>query len=141
MPRLTVIVAALLGAALAAPAAANGGDEAMALDAALLGTWRITGTDEAAIPAGAEATMTVASDGAVAGVWACNRYATTLRQEGGAILFGPPRGTRKACDEPLMQAEYAILRALERASGYRSDGSRLELVSGELVLMTLTRAP
>jgi len=66
-------------------------------------------------------------EGRLAGHTGCNGFFGGYRVDGEAIEIGPLASTRKACPEPLMTAETALLGALDSATGFARDGTKLAL--------------
>lgn len=65
----------------------------------------------------------------------CNTFSARFNADDGKISIDPPASTRMACEEPVMDQEFAFLQALERAETYEL-GSRslaLRTVDGELL--------
>jgi heat shock protein HslJ len=63
----------------------------------------------------------------VYGSTGCNRFSGPWSLIGEMLAVGPMATTRMACPGRIMDQEAAFLRALERVTGYRRDGDRLEL--------------
>ena len=81
-----------------------------------------------------EVRMTLASAGSrVSGFSGCNPFVGGYEREGAALRFKPLAGTRMACIPPLMELEVQVLKMLGTTSGYRIEGQRLMLLSGEQV--------
>lgn len=89
---------------------------------------------------GSEAFVRFEGEGRLAGDSGCNSFFGKYRLDGEAIEIGPLAMTRKACPEPVMAAETALLQALEGATGFLRDGTRLTLSDqgGELASFAQT---
>jgi putative lipoprotein len=131
--RLTALI---LGLAAATATAAPAGDSP------LVGAWVIIATDAGPVPDGAEATLTVAADGAVSGRAACNRFAGQVTAKGDTVTFAPMAATKMACPGALMETEAAIFAALDRVRGLVREGDVVRLVddSGTVSLIVLAPA-
>ena len=68
-------------------------------------------------------------DGSMTGSAGCNTFTTTYETDGDDITIQPAATTRMACDQPVMDQEFAFLQALERATVH-------DLGSGTLTLRT-----
>lgn len=66
----------------------------------------------------------------------CNRIAGPYTVRGDSIRLGPLAMTRMACTEG-MELETAFAAALDSASRYRRDGTRLELLRAAAVIARL----
>jgi putative lipoprotein len=64
----------------------------------------------------------------------CNRMNGTYIASEGALQFTPGAMTMKACADPVMQQEQAVLAAIKGTTAYQIDGNTLELRNGEQVL-------
>ena len=69
------------------------------------------------------------ADRSVVGHAGCNRISTTYQQNGAQISFGDVIATRMFCAD--MATETALLQALKVATGWRIDGSQLDLLDGQ----------
>ena len=91
--------------------------------------------DTAVGDAGAEATaaawLEIAADGTVNGSSGVNRLSGRARADGDRLFLGPLRSTRMGGDQGAMEAESALMTALEDVAGYRASGDRLELLDGD----------
>ncbi len=106
----------------------------------LAGDWVVTTLDGAALPKGADVTLSFDAD-RVAGLAACNRYAGGYTLTGEGLSFGPMAGTRMACPEPLMATETAVYAAFARVTQFdiAPDGSLLLKADEATTLFTATR--
>jgi heat shock protein HslJ len=104
----------------------------------LKGDWVVTGIHypdrQAIISTRGELTLTIESE-TIAGNAGCNRFRGQFVVSADGLAVGPLLATRKFCadDEAdggpsTMDQEAALLTALERATGYRLEGSRLTLL-------------
>jgi putative lipoprotein len=81
-----------------------------------------------------EVRITLASVGSrVTGFSGCNQFIGGYEHEGAALRFKQLAGTMMACISPLMELEVQVLKMLGTASGYRIEGQRLVLLSGDHV--------
>jgi len=71
--------------------------------------------------------------GELTGSAGCNNYFASYELDGQALTIGPAGATRKMCGAPegIMEQEQAYLSILESVTGYRSQGSQLELLGTE----------
>jgi len=74
-------------------------------------------------------------EGRISGHSGCNRFAGGFTVADDAVSIGPLMGTRMFCDDPdagagpsIMEQEAALLAALQHATGYRLEGTRLTFV-------------
>ncbi|HEX5826918.1 MAG TPA: META domain-containing protein, partial [Candidatus Limnocylindrales bacterium] len=108
-------------------------DEQVAVpDQALEGTeWTVTGvrTADAMTSYGATASLRFA-DGTVTVNAGCNSGQGSYELGEGTITFGPVATTKKACEEPAMQLEAAVLAVLSGEATYAIDGNELTLDNG-----------
>jgi putative lipoprotein len=72
--------------------------------------------------------------GNFSGSTGCNRLAGNYIASMGALQFTPGPMTMRACADPIMQQEQAIVSALKATTGYKIDGSTLELRNGDQIL-------
>jgi putative lipoprotein len=72
--------------------------------------------------------LTIGADGTVSGDAGCNRFSGTLTRTDAGIELGPLATTRRACPEPVMRQEAALLMALETARELRAEGDVLRLL-------------
>jgi putative lipoprotein len=68
----------------------------------------------------------------------CNRVSGTYIASEGALQFTPGPMTMKACADPVMQQEQAVLAAMKGTNAYQINGSTLELRNGEKALAKFT---
>lgn len=106
----------------------------------LMGDWVVTALAGAALPKGADVTITF-DTGRVAGLSACNRYSGNYNLTGEGLSFGPIAGTRMACPPPLMETEAVVLAAFARVTQFdiTPDGSLLLKADETTPLFTATR--
>ena len=64
----------------------------------------------------------------------CNRMSGTYIASEGALQFSPGPMTMKACADPVMQQEQAMLAAMKGTTAYQISGNTLELKNGEKVV-------
>lgn len=108
----------------------------------LAGDWVVTALDGAALPKGADVTLTFdIESGRVAGLAACNRYSGGYTLTGEGFAFGAMAGTRMACHSPLMETEAATFAAFARVTQFdiSPDGSLLLKSDESTPLMIATR--
>lgn len=113
----------------------------------LLGTyWRIVALAGTAIDpfaGGREAAFAVI-DGAdgprFTATVGCNRLGGGVTIDGTALTFGRPMSTMMACPPPLDDQERLLADALQAATTWRLDGTRLELRDGQTVLAAFEAA-
>lgn len=67
---------------------------------------------------GTSITATFQEDGALNGSAGCNTYMTSYEVDGDAISIEPAASTRMACEEEVMDQEFAYLTALEQAASH-----------------------
>lgn len=79
--------------------------------------------------------------GKLSGSTGCNNLAGTYIAEQGSLQFTPAATTMKMCPQALMQQEQSFLEALKATSGYKIDGSQLELTNGDKVLAKFQSEP
>lgn len=91
--------------------------------------WRPVSVGGARFAEDTDAFLEISADGTVNGHAGCNRFSGVVRRTPAGVELGPLATTRRACPEPLMRSEAALLLALETARAIRSDGSELRLVS------------
>ncbi len=108
LPVLAIALAAPVQAASGAP---SGGR--------IVGDWTAT-TD------GVAQTVTFTRDGQVNGDAGCNRFLGEYSVDGSAIDIGPLASTLMYC-EGVMDAERALLKALEKSTAYTVKGAKLTL--------------
>jgi putative lipoprotein len=112
---VTVLSMALLGLVVPAVAADLAGSQ-----------WRPIAIGTAAWTAG-EAFVRFEGEGRLVGRSGCNGFFGSYRLAGDVIEIGPLASTRKACPEPAMRDETALLEALAAARGFARDGIQLSL--------------
>lgn len=105
----------------------------------LAGDWRVTELADAALPDGAEGSLSFDA-GQVAGRAFCNRFAGGYTLDGEGLRFGPAAATRMACPPAQMAAEGAFLAALAKVDRFdiAPDGA-LALIGGDRVLLRAAR--
>ncbi len=108
LPVLAIALAAPVQAASGAP---SGGR--------IVGDWT-TSTD------GIRQTVTFTRDGKINGDAGCNRFLGEYSVDGSTIDIGPLASTLMFC-EGVMDAERALLKALEKSASYTVKGERLTL--------------
>jgi len=89
--------------------------------------WRPLEIAGVAVPAEPEMFLRFGGDGKLAGNGGCNGFFGTYKLDGDAIAFGPIGATRRACEDPVMDREMALLAALEKVATYARDRIDLEL--------------
>jgi heat shock protein HslJ len=74
-------------------------------------------------------TMEFGQDGRVTGNSGCNNYSAAYQVNSSNITIGSPGGTQRFCEEPegIMEQETEFLAALQLASDFTINGSRLEI--------------
>ena len=72
--------------------------------------------------------------GSFTGSTGCNRLNGTYIASEGALQFTPGAMTMKACADPVMQQEQAVLAAIKATTAYKIDGNTLEFKNGDKVL-------
>jgi heat shock protein HslJ len=74
-------------------------------------------------------TMEFGSNGSLNGNSGCNTYSASYQINGSNITIGLPGGTQQLCTEPegIMEQEAEFLAALQSASTFTINGSRLEI--------------
>ncbi len=117
------------------------GDEILGFSAgpdvadALVGRWEVRGIHqgEALASPAQDSTPWLAFDGAgqVEGHGGVNRLHGTARVDGDRLFLGPLGSTRMAGPPEAMDAEGALLAALEAVAGFRLEGTDLELVDAD----------
>jgi copper homeostasis protein (lipoprotein) len=81
------------------------------------------------------------SGGSVSGSSGCNRLVGAYTLRGSALKFGPLAGTLMACVDEGMTLEQGFRKDLDSVSGYRVQGSVLELLGGGSTLARFRAAP
>lgn len=80
------------------------------------------------------------SDGDVVGSGGCNNFFGSFTQTGRLVSFGPLASTRKACPQPVMNAERDFLQLLEQVRAVDATFKKLTLYGdNDQVLATLRR--
>lgn len=84
----------------------------------------------AAEPISDDSRMSVkfAVDGSINGNGGCNGFFGSLEKTDSGISVGPLSATRRACPEPIMAREMALLEALERTIRFQVNDSGLQLL-------------
>ena len=74
-------------------------------------------------------TMEFGANGSLTGNSGCNSYTTSYQVNGSNITIGLPSGTQMLCESPegIMAQEAEFLAALQSASAFTLNGSRLEM--------------
>ena len=90
------------------------------------GKWRVVEIGNL-VAGAAETTLEIAQDGTVNGAGGCNGYGGQATITGGAIEFGPLNSTMMACEQAIMDQEFAYFTALETVQGWRHQGGDLVL--------------
>ena len=74
-------------------------------------------------------TMEFGTNGSLTGNSGCNSYTTSYQVNGSSITIGLPGGTQMLCESPegVMEQEAEFLAALQSASAFTINGSRLEM--------------
>ncbi len=74
-------------------------------------------------------TMEFGSGGSLSGSSGCNTYTTSYQINGSSITIGLPGGSQRLCSEPegIMEQEAEFLAAIQSASTFTINGSRLEM--------------
>jgi len=84
-------------------------------------------------------TLTISSDGKVAGSGGCNRYFGNATIDGETIIFSELATTHMACREEAMAQESAFLAALALVASYSLEGGKLVLAGEDgQPIVTLT---
>jgi len=91
------------------------------------------------VPAGLHIDLRFGTD-QVSGSAGCNSYSASFEAIGGSISFGPIQSTQMACENAVMRAEAAYLRALEGSTTYHATHTVLHLTGGPVDLR-FTAAP
>jgi heat shock protein HslJ len=99
-------------------------------------TWTVTGVVSnqavSTVPAGSNASITIAPDGSVAVNSGCNTGSGTVEVTDETLTFGPIATTRRACaDEAVNQLEASVLGVLQGEVTYEIEGDNLSLRSGD----------
>jgi heat shock protein HslJ len=100
--------------------------------------WEVTGYNNGrqavvSVRPGTVLTLAFGTDGRLSGSAGCNPYRTAYAIVGDRFSTGKLAASRRLCTRPdgVMDQEAAFLRALERTTGLRLDGDRLELHAGD----------
>jgi heat shock protein HslJ len=90
---------------------------------------------------GTQPTATFGSDGHMSGSGGCNTFNGPYQTSGRTIAMGPFATTRMACPQPVMDQEFAYLKALENATRYEFVDGRLEMRDDSGALQAQFAAP
>ena len=102
--------------------------------------WKIAAIRGVAPPDVSRTSFTVSADGQLAATVGCNRLAGQATVGEGTLRVGPLRGTRRACQPPLMETEQSFGDAIEAVRTWRQAGQRVELLDASgAVVITLQR--
>ncbi|WRS30275.1 META domain-containing protein [Actinomycetaceae bacterium MB13-C1-2] len=127
---MTLGVVAVFGVSMLTGCGESGGGET-ATPENITGAWVLesaTGPKgDVVIVEGTTPELTVEDEGAFHGTAGCNNLFGTVRAEGDKLLFGPVASTMMACDEPIMDAEYAYVSALDVVTSGTISGDSLVL--------------
>ena len=80
---------------------------------------------------GVTVSATFNSDGTVNGIGGCNTFTTSFETDDESITIQPAASTMMACDQPIMDQEFAFLQALKQAAEYETGMSTLTLRSAD----------
>ena len=101
-------------------------------------TWQLSGYNQGdnafvSVLAGTQITALFGADGSVTGSAGCNSYVGQVQVDGNSLSIGPLATTRMMCGEPqgVMEQETAYLEALSTVTGYRIQGSALQLLAAD----------
>jgi heat shock protein HslJ len=105
--------------------------------------WECASVNDLAVTEGAAPTLEIAEDGKASGNSGVNRFGARADADGAAIRFTMVVSTRMAGPEDRMRLEASFLAALERARGFRIDGTLLTLMDekGSVVATFLGHRP
>jgi heat shock protein HslJ len=96
----------------------------------LAGSWTLTGwgSPDALTPVleGTTITAVFGAEG-VGGSGGCNTYGGPFVYDNGALMVGPLASTRRACEQPIMDQEFAFEAAFMAAQTYALDGDTLTI--------------
>ncbi len=106
------------------------------------GTWNAVNVNngkEAVVGLVADSKITAIfkSDGTLSGNAGCNNYNTTYKTDGNKIKIEPAASTMMACEEDVMAQEFQYLKALENASVYSIQNTRLEFRDAQGAMQVL----
>ena len=105
------------------------------VDQAIVGTWSVRGVriGEGVVSSAddPDRSITFTADGGVSGEAGVNRFSGTARLDGDRLTLGPLRTTRMAGSPEAMDAERALLSALEEVVAVRLDGDDLSLLDAD----------
>jgi heat shock protein HslJ len=106
-----------------------GGDPATLLRG---GSWTAEAIDGTAVADGSSVTLTFGADGRLAGSASCNNYSAAYSLTGEGLTISQAVSTRKACLEPLMTQEQAVLSLLQSVERFEiaADGALVLHASG-----------
>jgi len=93
------------------------------------GHWQLTSIDRGQpMPANVEITLSFDA-GRIAGSSGCNRYSAAMTdgERPGDVVIGPAMATRRACPEPLMEAEMHFLDTLSLVQSFSFQVGKLAL--------------
>lgn len=90
--------------------------------------WRPVAVGDGRFAEDTPAFLTIASDGTVNGHAGCNRFSGVLTHTDAGVELGPLATTRRACPEPVMRDEAALLIALETTRTLSVEGDVLRLL-------------
>jgi heat shock protein HslJ len=110
-----------------------GGDPATLLQGR---SWVAEAIDGMALADRSSVTLTFAADGRLAGSASCNSYSAAYSLSGEGLTISQAVSTRKACLEPLMTQEQAVLSLLEAVERFEiaADGALVLHASGGRML-------
>ncbi|MCE5973561.1 META domain-containing protein [Sinirhodobacter sp. WL0062] len=80
-------------------------------------------------------TLTRSEENTITGSSGCNRYNGRVETRDGKLHIGALAGTRMACPPEQMQAEQAFHSTIGRVDQARLNGTTLELLTGETVVI------
>lgn len=133
MKRMMVFVSVVtIGASLLAGCSGSGstGEEA-ATPQNIVGAWILESGSgpkgDVVIADGTAPGLTVEDDGAFSATAGCNNLFGTVREEDGALVVGPVASTMMACDQAIMDSEYAYTNALDVITSGTISGDSLVL--------------
>jgi putative lipoprotein len=90
---------------------------------------------------GETAHLVLHKKGRLSGSTGCNLLSGTYIAEQGALQFTPAGMTMKACSQPVMAQEQALLAALKATNKYQIEGETLELLNGSQLLAKFQAKP
>lgn len=104
-------------------------------------TWRVQTPANPSDATVSGPTITFSGDGRIHGSAGCNRYfGSYVRGESGALRITPQGMTRRACSEPVMQAEGSFLEALAAVRSMALLDGRIELRDAEEDLLLILQS-